>query len=385
MRPLLLAPVFECLQDRYRKIKCELNLSPKASVAHDPDRHRLLFGSSRSVRSPAEVWSRLDRLLHDRLRKCAALLPRVLSRDDPDAVHDLRVWSRRSQQLTVALFPQPSPPEDRAIMKALRRARHSLGAWRDCEVLIALLERKARRIRRADEKQVWEMIRDLARKKRRGRIRRARRKLANRKLLVLVHGGQELIERRVVPNGERDRDPLTAFVSSVGEAHAKWREGLACARASLTTGDVHAFRIQTKRLRYRVELARDLGSSTAQEALTSLKAIQDELGRWHDSAELVMLAADALADPEFLAKHPRTAAAVLRKIDRNSALRIERVRRLLEFTQEGLERSAIQAWIRAYCGRESVRSREGVGGAVRGSEHDARPAPAPEDAMPRRV
>ena len=94
-----------------------------------------------------------------------------------------------------------------------------------------------------------------------------------------------------------------------------------------------------------------------------------------------MLAADALADPEFLAQHPRTAAAVLRKIDRNSALQIERVRRLLESTHEGFELSAVQAWIRAYCGRESVRSGESVGGAVRGSEHDARPATATEDAM----
>ena len=168
-------------------------------------------------------------------------------------------------------------------------------------------------------------------------------------------------------------------------AHAKWREGLACARASPTTADIHAFRIQTKRLRYRVELTRDLGSSTAQEALTSLKAIQDELGRWHDSIELVMLAADALADPEFLAQHPRTAAAVLRKIDRNNALQIERVRRLLESTHEGFELSAIQAWIRAYCSRESVRSGGSVGGAVRRSEQDARPATAPEDAMARRT
>jgi CHAD domain-containing protein len=318
---------------------------------------------------PTEIWSRLNKLLLDRLRKCVALVPRVLRRDDPDAVHDLRVWSRRSQQLIIALFPQPRPPEARAIMKALRCARHSLGAWRDCDVLIALLERKARRIRRADEKQAWEMIRDLGRKKRQRRMRRARRKLASRKLIALMHRGQELIERRLAPNGERDQDLLAAFVSSVGEAHATWRKGLACARANLTTAGIHAFRIQTKRLRYRVELARDLGSSAAQEAVASLKAIQDELGRWHDSTELVMLAADALADPEFLAQHPRTAAAVLRKIDRNSALQIERVRRLLESTHEGLERSAIQAWIRAYCGRESVRSGESVGGgAVRGSD-----------------
>jgi CHAD domain-containing protein len=147
------------------------------------------------------------------------------------------------------------------MMKALRRARHALSTWRDCDVLIALLERKARRIRRADEKQAWEMIRDLARKKRQWRMRRARRKLANRKVLALVHRGQELIERRVARKGERDQEPLAAFVSSVGEANAKWREGLACARASLTTANIHAFRIQTKRLRY-LELARDCASSS---------------------------------------------------------------------------------------------------------------------------
>src|SRR5262245_17720855 len=79
----------------------------------------------------------------DRLWKCVALVPRVLSKDDPDAVHDLRVWTRRSQQLIVALFREPRPSETRVIMKALRRARHSLGVWRDCDVLIALLERKA--------------------------------------------------------------------------------------------------------------------------------------------------------------------------------------------------------------------------------------------------
>ena len=167
-----------------------------------------------------------------------------------------------------------------------------------------------------------------------------------------------MIKRRVAPKGERDRDPLAAFVSSVSAAYVRWREGLARARANQTAADLHAFRIQTKRLRYRVELARDLGSTTAQEALASLKAIQDELGRWHDSAELVMLAADALADPEFLAQHPRTAAALLRKIGSNSALQIERVRRLLELTHDGLEHSAIQGWTRAYCGRESVGSGE---------------------------
>ncbi len=103
-------------------------------------------------------------------------------------------------------------------------------------------------------------------------------------------------------------------------------------------------------------------------------AIQDELGRWYDSAGLAMLAAAALADPEFLTQHPRTAAAVLRKIDRNSTIQIARVRRLLASTKEGVELSAIETWIRGYCGVESERSGEGVRGAALGSEQDGQPA-----------
>lgn len=364
--------------ESHKIVKCWLNLPSEGIYLRTISTATTLIPDPAEASGPfAETWSQLDRLLRNRLRKCVALLPTILSEDDSDAVHDLRVWCRRSQQVIVTLFPEPRPPEARAIIRALRRARRSLGEWRDCDVLIALLERKARRIRRPDEKQAWEMVRDLARTKRQRQMRRARRKLATRKLLTLVQRGQGLIERQVAPNGGRDQDPLATFVSSVGAAHAKWREGLARAYTSLSTVDLHAFRIQTKRLRYRTELARDLGSSTAQEALASLKVIQDELGRWHDSTELAMLAAAALADPEFLTQHPRTAAAVLRKIDRNSTLQIERVRRLLASTKEGVELSAIEKWMRGYCGRESERSGEDVGGAALGSEYDAEAATAP--------
>jgi hypothetical protein len=53
------------------------------------------------------------------------------------------------------------------------------------------------------------------------------------------------------------------------------------------------------------------------------------------------------------------------------------VRRLLASTKEGVELSAIEAWIRGNCERGSDRSDEGRRGASLESEYDLRLATAP--------
>lgn len=49
---------------------------------------------------PAETQAGLERLVRLRMRKCLVLLPKILGADNANAVHDLRVWSRRSRQLS---------------------------------------------------------------------------------------------------------------------------------------------------------------------------------------------------------------------------------------------------------------------------------------------
>src|SRR3984893_13851241 len=87
--------------------------------------------------------------------------------------------------------------------------------------------------------------------------------------------------------------------------------------------NIHAFHMRTKQLRYRIELARDLGESDVQAALGFLKSLQDGLGCWHDHAELFRLTTEGLADPEFLLSHARCVAALLRKSDREQAVQGE--------------------------------------------------------------
>jgi CHAD domain-containing protein len=114
----------------------------------------------------------------------------------------------------------------------------------------------------------------------------------------------------------------------------------------------------------RIELALDLGDVEAQPALASLKTLQDELGRWHDQTELAKSFAEALAEPEFRTQPPRTVASILRKMDRGHALRIERIRQLLETTHRAVERSALHTWIDRYCGQPPWHAVEQPGLAI---------------------
>jgi len=68
--------------------------------------------------SNKHVAAQLEKLLRVRLRKCMALLGRVLEEDDPAAVHDLRVWRRRLQQVIIARFPETLARESQLIVKA---------------------------------------------------------------------------------------------------------------------------------------------------------------------------------------------------------------------------------------------------------------------------
>jgi CHAD domain-containing protein len=300
----------------------------------------LLTESEESVPA-ARIRPQLEKLLRDRVRKCVSLLPKVLAEDDRDAVHDLRVWSRRLQQVVVTLFPSPRPAEVRTIVRTLRRTRRSLGGWRDCHVVIALLTRKIRAARKPAQKQAWEMALAMARAKLQRETRRARHKIANRKMFTLAQRVQGLIESEPIGSGQGDANPFRVLENSVATAYSEWREGLVRAKSSADPFEIHAFRIQTKRLRYRIELLRDLGSATAKSALSSLRTLQDELGHWHDGLAFARMTTEALADPDYLVAQPVTAAVILRKLDRENARYLSRVRVLLSRIDEQAEESPL--------------------------------------------
>jgi CHAD domain-containing protein len=258
----------------------------------------------------------LDDLLATRLRKFLAQLPRVLSEENAEAVHDLRVWSRRLQQVVAALFPQPHSSQAQTMVRAIRRARRAVARWRDCDVLIGMVQRRLKRVRQTDERCAWEVVYRYLLARRERAISRARRRLANRRLFNLAQSLKGLTQNNAsAPAAHTSHDHLGTLMGSViKDSYALWQEALSRASESLDLAEVHAFRIQTKRLRYQLELARDLGAQQVKPALAWLHHLQDVLGNLHDRGELARMAAKALADPDFLLAQPRAASRLLSKL-----------------------------------------------------------------------
>jgi CHAD domain-containing protein len=289
--------------------------------------------------------SSLDSLLATRLRKFVSQLPKVLGDEDPEAIHDLRVWSRRLQQVVSAMFPKPRNQQAQAVVETLRQARRAAGTWRDCDVLIELVRRRLKRVRQADERIAWEVVYNYLLARRERAISRARHRLANRRLFSLAQTLKHLVQSATDgPTGTAHHDhPESLTGAAIKESYALWRSALGRASKSLNPADVHAFRVQSKRLRYRLELARDLGAHEAKPALAWLRNLQDALGRLQDSRELARMAAKAMADPDFLLEQPRAASRLLARLAAHRKAEIAETERLLEQVRNAPQLSVLES------------------------------------------
>lgn len=227
-------------------------------------------------------------------------------------MHDLRVCSRRLQEVVVSLFPKPRPREARSVIRVMRRSRKALGGWRDCDVWLATVEKKMRRLRKPNEHQAWDVVRAYILNRRQRAIRRARSRLASRKLFILAQIARKLIDQDQQVTAARN--PQNVLPEAVSGAHSEWKAALIEANETCDPGDLHALRIQTKRLRYRVEPALDLGCESAAPALKNLEDLQDRFGRWNDRRSLTRITAEATADPALLQKRPELAKLLLRNL-----------------------------------------------------------------------
>jgi CHAD domain-containing protein len=258
---------------------------------------------------PEPEQKALANRLRKRLRRFASLLSLLASADDPKAVHNARVWSRRLQQYLAVLFPKPRPRKARKLRRKLRRIKRALGEWRNCDVMLALVAREQRHTRSHITRRAWEAVREHLSARRAREITRARRKLVKYSPEDFAAPTLKPLERPAEGQGEGAlMQPLRA---SVQEASVQWHSALKQADESRDETAIHAFRIATKRLRYLVELLYDLRDETNKPLLGDLKKWQTRLGVWHDRQMLQQAIAEALARAEFLLREPDTARALL--------------------------------------------------------------------------
>ncbi len=216
------------------------------------------------------------KIARKRLEKFASIAPRLLVSDHPDTIHDIRVWSRRLQQITNLLFPKPRRSGSRTTIRALRNLRRQWGACRNLDVTLDLLKQLASAAADDPSRQAWNAVREGASKLRAKEFVRARQGLRRFDLIDFIDTYRRLLNR------VKSQRALSSFGQSIEESMAEWRDALGHAKNTRQPEQLHALRLAGKRLRYRLELLADLGESNASSRVDSLKALQDRLGAWND-------------------------------------------------------------------------------------------------------
>jgi CHAD domain-containing protein len=248
---------------------------------------------------------------HKRLEKFVSLFAKVLVSDDPDTIHDARVWSRRLQEAFRVLFPKPRTGKNRKLVRTLRQVRRALGNWRNTDVTIGLIDDKLNSARTSAANTGWDLVKDYLQERRERQMARAREELSRHDIAQFVTRTQSVLQ----PNGLQ-QEPEELLKQSVEAALTNWNDALQKAKESSQADQIHALRIAGKRLRYRAELLAELGDASVKPRVKSLKLLQDALGNWHDRYVLLQLIAEFIGRPDFLVENLDAGRALLAQMEK---------------------------------------------------------------------
>lgn len=287
----------------------------------------------------------------ERAEKFRWALARLPLASDAQASHDARVALRRLRAAAVGFAACLRRPDK--WQRQLRRAEKELGALRDAEVRLELLDEvlgpvAVSRDRSDDPRtargRVGSVVSDsshVIRPGLRGLEMEARRTLADNtaaeigelRHVALGAGAFRRYQRAARPP---DFLKFISTPSGVALAHRQLpRLFKRARRAARTEADLHRRRSEIRKLRYRIELFAPLLDVGHQTVLQELRELQGLLGRFHD---LVVLA-------EWIEGSSRELRHELRPALRRMALRVELERQVAKEAAEAeLARLDNVAW-----------------------------------------
>jgi CHAD domain-containing protein len=201
--------------------------------------------------------------------------------DDADAVHDMRVASRRTREALTLLEPYYPGKAFARWSDVVRSVTRALGRVRDSDVMLAEFASLAYGASSADERVTLAWLVGNVQGRRSPKVKRMRRVLAQ----LDLSGERRRFER--FADGVRDvpdcREPLeTLAETQIGARVTALHAHLPAALQEDNALVQHAMRIDAKKLRYCVETFAPSFGAGLEELYPVLKALQDELGEVHD-------------------------------------------------------------------------------------------------------
>jgi len=279
---------------------------------------------------------------------------KVLKGDDADAIHDMRVASRRLQQVLDLLYPKPRPPELRRLRRQIRRCRQVLGDVRNCDVMLQFVGRSLGR-KRSARREAWTAAQHFLLMRRSESFLRAVRKLGKINLAVIYVNLKEFLhhDKGHTPSAEHHAHgagvlrPSFAkdLTNALESAWSRFEEQIELSHRSPRPEVIHGVRIATKRLRYLLEVFHEFGVSGSADALVWLRQLQNHLGNWHDLLVLEQMLIEMLARPEFLRDHLPLAMEVEKLILRNRKNKAEMEAKYYQMSRDSTEMHRQKGWV----------------------------------------
>jgi CHAD domain-containing protein len=304
------------------------------------------------VPSDDENWKKVRGLALRQLNRFMTYEARVLKDNNPDAIHDMRVASRRLQQVLDVLYSKPRPPDLRRLRRQIRRCRQVLGDVRNCDVLLDRVNRSLAR-KHAARREAWTAVQHHLLMRRSESFRRAMRKFGKINLAILYVNLKEFLAHDKAHAAEHHHhgsppDP-PAFLNQLTHAlQSVWRAfedqvTLSCHDSRPAV--IHGARLATKRLRYLVEVFHAFEVAGSAEVLAWLRRLQQQLGNWHDVEVLEQMMIEMLAEPEFLREHLLLAMEVEKLILRNRENKAGLEAKYFQMSRESAEMRRLKDWV----------------------------------------
>ncbi len=306
--------------------------------------------------APAGEWAKVRQLALRQLDRFISFGPKVLKGDDPDAIHDLRVASRRLQQVLDLLYPPPPPRDIRKLRRRIRRCRRALSEVRNCDVLLQRVEQTLGH-KRTPQREIWTAVEHYLRERRSESFRNALRKLSKVNLAVFYVHLKEYLASNGTGQGAGHHPPALAAPEELaaGEFYDRISQALDRVWQGFETQIVqshrdprgpvlHGVRIAAKRLRYLIEVIHEFEVPGSAQMLGWLRGLQQHLGDWHDLEVLEQMMIEMLARPEFLRDHLEMATGVVKLILRNRATKKSYEEQYLGMTVESTDFERLKEW-----------------------------------------
>jgi CHAD domain-containing protein len=221
-------------------------------------------------------------LLRQRLVSLLKAMPAAQA-GDQSSVHAARVASRRLREALPVLGASADERTLDRAEKRVRRLTRALGPVRELDVtllLLAELEAKGATAPRAIER-----VREKVNTERLARRSEMLEEITPTRLDQLC----KRLVKVAAPDSpaEPPADALVEAAQQAGKRARKLRSAIEHAGSIYLADRLHRVRIAAKKLRYALEIQRELAHSRATARLTRLKAQQELLGRMHDLEILI--------------------------------------------------------------------------------------------------